>query len=77
MIVHSAQALVLNLHDMVEGALGIRQAKVQGDKRITLKAGRNEVDDAFWSAWKEQNKGSALLSSFTEEPPKKEDNPMR
>jgi hypothetical protein len=53
--------VVLRLHEMVTGPLGIQEARATG-VAVELKSGRNEIDDDFWQAWIEQNKDSSLIA---------------
>lgn len=65
---HNTNGVVLRLYEEVAGPLGIKEHRPKGDA-VTLRSGRNEVDDAFWNAWFETNKaapdkpGSGLLAA--------------
>jgi hypothetical protein len=60
-IVHLRHApLTLRVDEMIEGPLGIREAKLKAE--IPLIEGRNEVDADAWAAWLEQNKAGPLVT---------------
>jgi hypothetical protein len=58
--------VVLRLHEKVNGPLGIVEFRSTGEP-VTLRHGRNEVDDDFWARWSEQNAGSAAADLLSEE----------
>lgn len=61
-----ANGVVLQLHEVVEGPLGGKEMRRVGPS-MELRPGRNEVDDSFWKAWSDQNKGGALGRMVEEE----------
>lgn len=62
-VVHcQTNGLVLKLHERVLGPLDVIEHRHTGES-LQLSSGRNEVDDAFWKAWLEQNPKSSLLGA--------------
>lgn len=64
-IVHCehANGLSLRLYQAIDGPLGTKEFRADPKSMpVDLKPGRNEIDDKFWRAWLEQNKGNDLLS---------------
>ena len=58
-----ANGVVLRRYETVDGPLGTKE--IRADAKflpVELKPGRNEIDDDFWRAWLDQNKGGDLVS---------------
>ena len=69
-IIHSRvqNRVALRLDKMVDLPLGIKEARQEGDA-VEVWPGRNEIDDAFWKKWCEQNKDGMLIKHFDIEVP--------
>jgi hypothetical protein len=52
--------IVLRVDEMIDGEIE-KRARLKYE--ITLKRGRNEVDEGAWNEWFEQNKNSPLVTS--------------
>jgi hypothetical protein len=77
-IVHcrNANGVILRLHEMLEVLPGIKEARPSAARSsaacarntvVELRPGRNEVDDSFWAAWSDQNKGGLGVLWLEEE----------
>jgi hypothetical protein len=66
----TGRSVTLHLHQTIADDGGGRpfQGRLLEGGAVTLKAGHNAgIDKEFWAAWREQNKGFALLPLITAE----------
>jgi hypothetical protein len=66
----TGRALTLHLHQKIEDDGGGRafQGRLLDGGSVTLQAGHNAgITKEFWDAWREQNKGFAMLEFLTAE----------